>query len=269
MAEHELMLAFALIALAATFLGIAIAIQVTIEKPKKWHRNLFYILAAFFVVSYCFLMWRSGAWSWFIPQNEQTFGTENSYLPYWLTAIGTILLAFVTFFIGVIKPGINKPCFSIDFKNEEPWCRKATLIKPKGVSSYWIRLRVSNSGKSVAKRCLGKLIKITDDTGSDVRDFDPAALLWVGVRPDEIPLSAIDINRKDFEYLNVLYTQQNDPTKAFICRDKLPRGTIVSLEPGIYFLTITIYSDNVEPKSQKYRLIWGASDFKDIRLELE
>ncbi|MFC1972489.1 response regulator transcription factor [Chloroflexota bacterium] len=144
---------------------------------------------------------------------------------------------------------------------------KSGAVDPKGISSYWLRLRIANCGKSVAKRCVGKLTRITDDSGNDVTDYDPVSLLWVGTKLEEIPLSPIDLNPGDYEYLNVFHTQEDMSNDAIICRDILPRGTIVSLKPGRYILSITIYGDNASPKTEHYRLTWGGSNITDIKME--
>lgn len=40
----------------------------------------------------------------------------------------------------------------------EPFCRPAT-IQGSGIPSYWIRIRVRNKGRSVAKCCVRKLME--------------------------------------------------------------------------------------------------------------
>ena len=196
---------------------------------------------------------------------------------YLLTGLGTLALAYITFHIGVLKPWRNRPKFSVTFDNTEPYCRQTRIevrrdannIVTKWANAYWIRLRVTNSGKSVAKRCVGKLVKVMKQSGEELAEYDPVALHWVGTDPNEVPLRPVDLNRGEFEYLDIIYTRDDVSSKAFICRDIVPRGIPLFLDPGEYILQITIYADNADPETNKYRLIWKASSLLDIKFQAE
>lgn len=196
---------------------------------------------------------------------------------YILTFIGTLLAIFITLYIAVIRPWCNRPKFSASFDNAEPYCRKTRIevsrdingVVTKWGKAYWIRLRIMNSGKSVAKRCVGKLVKVMKKTGEELAQYDPVALHWVATNEHEIPLRPVDLNRGEYEYLDLIYTRDDDPNKAYICMDDVPRGTPRFLDPDEYILQITIYADNADPETKKYRLIWKASDFLDIKLKAE
>ena len=196
---------------------------------------------------------------------------------YILTGLGTLALAYITFHIGVLKPWRNRPKFSVNFENIEPYCRQADIEASRDINgsviklakSYWIRLRVTNSGKSVAVRCIGKLAKVMKHSGEELPQYDPVALHWVGTDPNGVPLRPVDLNRGEYEYLDIIHTRNDIPDKAFICRDNVPRGIPSFLDPGEYILQITIYADNADPETQKYRLFWNASNFLDIKLQAE
>ncbi|MBC8275793.1 MAG: hypothetical protein H8E40_12605, partial [Chloroflexi bacterium] len=112
-----------------------------------------------------------------------------------------------------------------------------------------------------------KLVEVADESANVLSGYDPWALHWVGTKVDEIPLSSIDLNQKEYEYLDVLHTREDNPGLAIICKDNSPRGLDPWFKPGIYILKITVYGDNVKPETRKYRLVWGATDHKDIKLE--
>jgi hypothetical protein len=196
---------------------------------------------------------------------------------YFLTFLGTLLLVIITLYIGVIRPWLNRPKFYVTFDNTEPYCRQTEIEVSKDLSgfvtkrttAYWIRLRVTNSGKSVAKRCIGKLVKVMKQSGEELAEYDPFSLHWVGTDPDEIPLKPVDLNRGEYEYLDLIYTSADAPKKAFIYTDHVPRGIPTFINPGEYILQVTIYADNADPETKKYRLIWKASDFLDIKLKAE
>lgn len=195
----------------------------------------------------------------------------------WFVGIGTFALALATVWVTLIKPWMSKPRLSVEFHNRLPYCRESTLV-PKEfftvddyvaqqVSAYWIRLKIVNSGNSLARRCIGKLAKVMNESGDEFPDHDPVQLHWHNTSWEDFPLRPVDLNPGEHEYLDVLHTRADCPTKALICRDLEPRGLPTYFKPGKYKLQITIYGDNVEPKSKIYYLIWGASDFKDISLE--
>ena len=203
-------------------------------------------------------------------------------MEYWLAGIGTLVLALITFVVAIVKPWWNKPRFSLEFDNKEPYCKEAeisgdvtvpygkqivTLVSEKRVQGYWLRLKVTNVGRSVAKRCVGKLVKVMDESGKELKDYDPMILHWVGTRQNEVPLSPIDLNQKEHEFLDLIYTRDDMPEAAFICTDIVPRGIPKSFKPGEYLVQLTVYGDNVNPEPKRFRLHWGASDFKDIRLQ--
>jgi len=198
-------------------------------------------------------------------------------LPLWLAGIGTLALAFVTAWVTWIKPWLDKPKFSVEFDNCEPYCRPALVSSkepytidghpPQLVNAYWLRLKVKNSGNLVAKRCIGKLVKVMDGSGKELPSYDPMQLHWVGTSGEDVPLRPIDLNRGEHEFLDIIYTRADCPDKAFICTDTVVRGISKYFSPGQYRIQITIYGDNVDPESRGYDLIWGASHFKDIGLK--
>lgn len=178
--------------------------------------------------------------------------------------IGTVGMTILIFYLEIWR----KPRFLIEFEQREPFCRKADLRANKEWNIvfpvYWIRIRVKNDGTKAAKNCEGKLVEITqirEGKEFPFQPFDPVLLHWVGY-PDIRP---IDINRKEYEYLDVIYTvesgeapyQKEMEGKAILNTDASERGIKKSLPVGEYVLTITIYGENVEPLSKRYHLIWN------------
>lgn len=196
-------------------------------------------------------------------------------LAQWFVGACTLALALATIWVTLIKPWWNKPKFSIKFDNCTPYCRE-TWVKGSSttddrtyqqVPAYWIRLKITNSGKSLAKRCVGKLAKVMNESGEELSGYDPVQLHWVGTSWEDVPFRYIDLNPSEYEYLDILYTRADSLATALICKDLLPRGIPNHFKPGKHRLQITIYGDNVDPKSKTYALTFGASNIKDIRLD--
>ena len=68
-----------------------------------------------------------------------------------LTAIGTFGMALLLFYIEIIKPWRRKPKIKIEFRQEEPYCKEVPLANLQNIPSYWMRIKVENIGKQIAK----------------------------------------------------------------------------------------------------------------------
>jgi len=253
--------------IGATWLNIGFTRLIALNRHRKWHGYLFIglvILLLLLSISTSYI--KTYAVS---SENITNSKISNSYGDNWafiIAGIGTFALAVMTFFIEIILTFWNRPCFAIEFENREPFCR-VTRVNDTRLHAYYVRLRVFNSGRSVAKNCLGKITEVTDVKGTGLVDYDPVQLSWVGTKLDTIPLSTIDLNAKDYEYLNLVYVRSDNAGVAYIAKDELPRGTTVCFFPDSYIIQVTIYGQNVKPISKKYLLTIGAKRFHDIRLD--
>jgi hypothetical protein len=196
-------------------------------------------------------------------------------------SVSTAIVVLINLYLIFFQPRWNRPKFFISLEMSRPFCREVAspVFAPREPSTptlartYWVRVKVKNSGKSVAYRCLGKLIEVMGDEGKVLYDFDPMQLHWVGTDWGAVPFINISLNREDYEYLDVLVTQQGD-SKIYICGDQFvwskykPRGIQNSLQTGSYILRVSVYGDNVDPETKFLSLIWGEQDFKDISVEI-
>ena len=187
---------------------------------------------------------------------QQTSSGES--LASWITAIGTLLAVIAAVILSVapqIAEYLKRPVFKVDFKNEEPYCRTT-------MEGYWIRLRVVNSGKSVAKNCEGKMVRIIDaSTKQERKDFDPIVLRWVGSTIDK----PIDINRNEDEYLDIIQTNALFEKQFLIRAAGVEKDLMgINLRPPRrdYFLHIELYGANVEPKLVEVELRDAKEDDK-------
>lgn len=192
---------------------------------------------------------------------------KMSELTGWFTAVGTMLAAIVALFIAFLPSLLkryNRPKLAIEFKNEEPFCRTASVTELKYVEQsgpivpkevlppyYWVRIRVLNVGKSVAKGCEGKLVRIQDaKTKEEMKNFDPIVLPWVGAT-----YSSIGINKNEYEYLNILATAKDDAKHLFIKSiDEKLRGINLAPERKDYIFHIVLYGADVEPLKKLFYL---------------
>lgn len=195
--------------------------------------------------------------------------------------IGMLAFAAATFWLTLIRPRLNRPRFTIELGHRSPYCRK-TKISPgpetpmphtsNVVLAYWIRLKVTNSGKSVAKRCTGKLLTLTDESDNELTPYDPMELHWSGTptlpgEKDPLP-RPINLNPGEYNYLDIVYKRDDFLNRAYIYTDRPLSGALQWVTPGRYRLQIAIYGDNVNPKSGTYVLTVGELDLDDLRLDV-
>ncbi|MBI4186440.1 MAG: hypothetical protein HY530_02900 [Chloroflexi bacterium] len=200
-----------------------------------------------------------------------------------LGSVATAVIAGFNIYL-LIKLWSEKPKLSVDFSMDEPFCRttmstifdKFTRADQSDdvAGTHWFRIRISNSGRSVANRCIGKSIEIWNcNEGKAIDQFDPTQLLWVSTSWKEVPFRDISLKRQEYEYLDVFATQQGDE-KVYICGDQFPwakyeqRGVRNTLKPGSYIMHIRIYGDNVAPETKYVGIIWGGQNFKDISVAI-
>ena len=200
-----------------------------------------------------------------------------------LGSIATAIVVLINLWLVVFKPRWEKPKFSIGYGDREPYCRHTSsrkihsgtdrLLGDSWVYTLWIRVRVTNSGRSVAKRCLAKLVSVADGHGVELESFDPTQLNWAGASWEARPFETIDLDRGDYEYLNVLLTQASNEN-IYFAGTELPwtacekRGITGKLPPGVYVLKITVYGDDVDPQTKHLALLWGGNDKDDVAVEL-
>jgi hypothetical protein len=104
---------------------------------------------------------------------------------------------------------------------------------------------------------------------TDRRDFDPVVLHWVGrSHSTESVGNPIDINKHEYEYLDVVYTIADDPNRFYIAAEEIePRAINLAPARQDYYLHIVLYGTNVEPLEKRF-LLRNATQYDHIRLEL-
>ena len=258
-------MALVAIGLSGSFLAIAVTILATINKPRMRYVYIFFGLAVL-MLFFFWLGWHAAPSATSENDTIKQATQQSAAAPYWLAGFGTLALALATVWVQIIKPWWNRPKFSVEFENRVPYCRVARIRGTKSYG-YYVRIKVINSGRSVARRCIGKVTQIMDNAGKELLDHDPVALPWVGTDINEVPFRPIDLNNKEYEYLNIVYKTDKNPQLAMIWKDQIPRGTSSELSKGEYILQVTIYGNNVKPLTQRYKLNCGDSDYKDINME--
>lgn len=177
----------------------------------------------------------------------------------WLTAIGTVgavVVALFLAFLGSLLRKYRKPKLKIEFDNKVPFCRHSRISNlPNQPEGYFLRLRVRNTGKSIARDCEGKLVRILDaNTNRERTDFDPTNLHWTGHERK----NTISIHKTAYEYLDVVYVRDDMPQILIYTNEEQPRGFPFSLQRNNYILDIVFFGKNTEPVEKFFKLEVGA-----------
>lgn len=194
---------------------------------------------------------------------------------------GQILLAgiggaFLTLGWQVLISWLKRPKISIIFEDGGVGYGRDGP-DPKG--SYWVRVKVTNSGETVAKSCIGKISQFKHDR--NVIDRDPIRLHWIDTpwQQGSQLFDKIDLHPGQSEFLDVILTISPYPSPAYLFTglkfqirqegglslveatartEKLPEHT--------NRIRIEVYGDNFEFVPEEYTIAYG-STHNAIRLE--
>jgi len=205
----------------------------------------------------------------------------------WVGGLAAAAAVVLALFRDYIRAWWRRPRLQIDFENRGPFCRNPTIVET-GKRGYWIRVKVTNDGGSVAKGCIGKLMQMRDANRCPLPLFDAMALRWVDALPKHLLVTAItgkgvgvmvgqeaiheiynpvmDLTPHDSTFLNIVNTEQGTDEFRVNAADPRPRGVFFTYRRGEYFLSLRILSENADPISKEYRLVWEG-DYDNIRME--
>lgn len=211
-----------------------------------------------------------------------------------LVAFGTIGMVLAIVYIEIIKPWLQKPEIKIQFKNETPFCLDVIpSLSGNKYHNYHIRIKVINKGKAIAKKVRGKLIMVKDKQGNLLERFDPVFIHWSSMEIQqkvapyinekqelklkkyyEQPnyLDPIDLSSGEYDHLEIVYTSNKKEKKneVKICTSSIRRGTAkefrMNQTQNIYFLTIVISGENIEPATEEYKLVWDGKKYDEIKM---
>lgn len=145
------------------------------------------------------------------------------------------------------------------------------LQTSNGKKSYFIRIKVQNTGGSLAKKCQGVIAEVESVEGDldETEYFVPLILHWAS-RSSQLYREPIDLNIGACWYLDVAYTKDDsDNLHVFHIFAEQPIGTIDKFSKGKYRFKITMYAENSRPTEKWLRLNWKGSDYKDVEARLE
>jgi hypothetical protein len=182
-------------------------------------------------------------------------------------AIASLIISFLVACAVVYREFLHewlfRPNLQVEFSLNEPISRETLLINNK--KGFWLRLRITNNGRSAAQRCEGVLAEVRRPNGTLDERYDPLILRWA-IAPINKGLEPLDIASGRQVNLNIFTTIENERSAPFATYPD-PRGVPLSLEPGDYWFRIIIYGDNFKPVERGYAVHWDGKDYKKIAMQ--
>ena len=182
---------------------------------------------------------------------------EHVYVAQWLGPAATFSAVLVALFGPQWWGWWRQPKLTLEFEPGEPCVRTTELTN--GVLTEWTRVRVRNTGRTSAQRCVPMLVRVASN-GAERKDIDPIQLRWAGI-PRSRGFDPVNLARGDFAYFNVLRQQENEKVARFESFDypDLDTGflTVLPLSDS-HKLTVTVTSDTARPAS--YQLHYARTE---------
>ncbi len=182
------------------------------------------------------------------------------------SVVASAVVAVAVIYRDIFRGWFFKPKFDIVFSLEEPVSRLTNVEWPPGLGgekrAFWPRLRIVNTGRSVARRCEAILSEVRKPDGSLNEVYDPLTLRWA-IAPIGIGLEPLDIARGRQVDLNTIILIE-DEKFAYFATHSDPRGFPLCFVPGDYWIRVTIYGDNFEPVNRGYAIHWDGKGYRRV-----
>jgi len=158
---------------------------------------------------------------------------------------------------------------------EEPHLIFATNIDPSPPKpseqaagwkrSWFIRLKVDNTGQAAARSCVGRLLESRDEQGNKLAGLEALDLYWARQDNPETHKSLDIQGYGDSAYLDIAQVKEGEDLLTL--RVVVPRGHRLAvapgatgrsqdLPPGTYYLRIGIYADNAHVDPTWFKVEW-------------
>ncbi|MBI2836380.1 MAG: hypothetical protein HYX85_01640 [Chloroflexi bacterium] len=294
------------VALAAAVVFLFSSVRAAIKISKTEANKVYVLTAVMFTVSMLLLALLLFEWRFAFGRTEQVtpstapLAALNTGLGQWGQILGGgIIAAMLTLGGREVVSYLRRPNITIMFEKDENTdsCYHRLATNPE--NSCWLRVKVTNIGRSTAKNCLGRLVELDDERNPT--DRDPVKLHWIDTPWQEGTelFTTIDLHRGESGFLDVLLTMQEKDAKRYLFKGAervavspegtaIPKGAVLiimgdktmwvktevkrdELPSGTDAVRITVYGDNVKPCPKQYSISFEGENpkYTGIRLKEE
>jgi len=176
-------------------------------------------------------------------------------------AIGFVSAVLAPIVVEPIKRCFFGPKLKIEFIEGDRGF--ITDTKEKGVTdAHYIRLKVQNTGRQIAKQCCAYLVKF-EKWNTSIGEFEPTIycdslqLAWSAratIKEAFLPLDIpIDIN----QFIDIVSTRRSESDYKIMVYPPLYRYEPLFKEHGKFRFTVLVSGDNIKPISTKVIFEWS------------
>jgi hypothetical protein len=202
-----------------------------------------------------------------------TFSTHGDTIQIIGTAV-TFLAVIVALFGERLWRWWDQPKISVSFNKSSDRCFRSAIvpqcsIQDEGsflnVSKQYFRFKIANNGGPALKVRIK--VDVLDENMNEVPRFEPSALSWI------LGSATIDLARGEAEYTNFLSQILNYPEIqnriTVEINDKNPRGIAWDRPLIAHNFRITIYGDNISPKTYSVKFTPAKNLLEPGELEIK
>ncbi len=169
-------------------------------------------------------------------------------------------------YIGKAISWIQRPILELYYDKKERYHYVRDLSN-SGIMGLFVHVMVRNTGKSVARRVKGELVKIQQLQENKYIDLsniyrNTMQLKWA----HEDNYQYKDLQPDDKVRLDVCYVHDGIDIMHFFTK-KYPGGNQTDFLPGKYEITIRIVSENAKSITGKFIVEYNAGDFNSLKID--
>lgn len=191
---------------------------------------------------------------------------SNELLAAFIGASAAIIGAIVTGVFDGLRQYVMRPVLRLSFKErDDAYCVESTYEADGQLrTSTFIRVRLFNSGKSVARDCRVFLTEIKEINGMQehpTKLYDAKELPWAGYPRD---YASRPVPPGIQSYVDVLRISKGDPSWNFLVKALFASQESIKNYKGTYRIKIIATADNAKPTEVEFDITYN-SDYTSLR----
>lgn len=162
-------------------------------------------------------------------------------------------------------------------RNIQPSPPSVSDLAAGAKNSWFIRLKVTNAGIAPAVNAIGRLLYVLNESGEYLEKFAGLDLYWTRQdKPERFHPVTIS-GGGDFTYLDIAQVKEAENILTLrvvvpeghrlVQTEGLPPGA--NLPPGLYYMQIGIFADNVHMQPMWFKIQWSDRDYSSLPCHIE
>lgn len=176
-------------------------------------------------------------------------------------AIGFISAILAPIVVEPLKHRVFGPKLKVEFKEGDAGFITDTK-EGGGKNSHYVRVRVLNTGRQIAKQCRAYLVDV-EKWNISTGEFEPTIycdslqLAWSARTNTKEAYLPQDMPRDINQFIDIIYTRNLESGYKIMIEPRLHRYESLFKEHGKFQYTVLVSGDNVKPVSVKVVFEWS------------